>query len=121
MLFQHTLGNVFAAWTLALSIFHATLDDPAIDVRKGFYLALGVQKRMQSFGSEEVTSDHSGRRVTQAFFLPSITCPQLFDLDLDLLDRSVLHADTSASHCCLKSGGSEISGTVWNQHRLKSA
>ena len=49
----------------------------------------------------------------QAFVLPlCLTCPQLFDLHVGLLDRSGLHADTPASQCCLKSGGSEISGTV---------
>ena len=49
----------------------------------------------------------------QAFVLPlCLTCPQLFDLDVGLLDRSGLYADTPASQCCLKSGGSEISGTV---------
>ena len=54
-----------------------------------------------------------GGMSLQAFLLPlSLTCPQLFDLDVGLLDHSGLYADTPASQCCLKSGGSEISGTV---------
>ena len=44
--------------------------------------------------------------------LLSIICAQLFDLALGFRDRSVLHAQTSALHWCLKSGGSKISGTV---------